>query len=61
VGQHLSPVVIRLLPSIDVDEAEPQWLVVASEEAQEEPVGYTTKAACDFFRRWKRNYPRASV
>jgi hypothetical protein len=48
VGQHLSPVVIRLLPSIEVDEAEPQWLVLA-EDAQEERVGYTTKAGCDFF------------
>ena len=48
LGQHLSPVVIRL-PSIEVDEAEPQWLVLASEDAQEEPVGYTTKAGCDFF------------
>jgi len=41
-------VVIRLLPSIEVDEAEPQWLVLA-EDAQEERVGYTTKAGCDFF------------
>jgi hypothetical protein len=41
-------VVIPLLPSIEVDEPEPQWLVVASEDAQEEPVGYTTKAGCDF-------------
>jgi hypothetical protein len=48
LGQRLSPVVIRLLPSIEVDEAEPQWLVLASEDAQEEPVGYTTKAGCDF-------------
>jgi hypothetical protein len=34
---------------------------LACEDAQEEPVGYTTKAGCDFFPRWKRNYSRASV
>jgi hypothetical protein len=35
--------------------------VVASDDAQEEPVGYTTKAGCDFFPRWKRNHPPATV